>query len=95
MNRAALDSFRTKGCECLEDGDLDKLEQLQVPIPNCECERLKTLRETNLMGSNVNEGDFGRYVNLAARLCKVGNFYTSLSNITLLGGTLYRLQLHW
>ncbi len=79
MNRA--DSFRTKGCEYLEHGDLENLEELQVPIPNCECERLKTLRETNLLGSNVNEGDFGRYVNLAARLCKVCNSYTSLSAV--------------
>jgi hypothetical protein len=51
--------------------DAAALVALKVPIPACECERLDLLRETELLDSQVNESEYARYTNLAARICKV------------------------
>ncbi len=40
-------------------------------IPLCDREKIMLVRETKLLDSQVNEGDFGRYTNLAARMLKV------------------------
>ncbi len=50
--------------------DARELGELQVPVPQCECERLKILRETRLMDTE-DETDYNRYVQLAARIFKV------------------------
>jgi hypothetical protein len=56
----------------MDQDDVNRLKELKVPIPGNEKDRLKTLRETRLLDTESNEGDYGRYVNLAARLFKVG-----------------------
>ncbi len=55
----------------LSEQDLSALQRLNVPVPTCECERIGLLRESHLLDSEVNEGDYARYTNLAARIFKV------------------------
>jgi hypothetical protein len=55
----------------LNRDDLHELQNVSVPVPTCECERLRLVRETRLLDTTTNEGDYGRFVNLAARLFKV------------------------
>ena len=62
--------------------DLLNLQSLQVPLPMCECERITLLRETHLLDSEVNESDYARYTNLAARIFEAPIALVSLMDVS-------------
>jgi hypothetical protein len=72
----------------VDQNDLDELKQLKVPIPTNEKDRLQTLRETRLLDSEKNEGDYGRYVSLAARLFIVSSSIKLLIGFKLIDSEL-------
>lgn len=45
---------------------------LQVPVPENEADRIKVLRQSNLLDSDRDDGVFDRFTALAQRLFKVG-----------------------
>lgn len=51
--------------------DKKKLDALIVPITKNEIERIKTLRQTNLLDSALSEEEYDRYTFLAARIFDV------------------------
>ena len=72
------DSYTLRGDETLQSRDLlakdlCALQKLTVPVPKQEVTRLKLLRETNLLDSAVNEGDYQRFTSLASRVFKVSS----------------------
>jgi hypothetical protein len=63
-----------KLCYCqleLTDEENKVLNQLSVPIPNDEVERIQVLRQTKLLDSDSNEESFDRFTMLAKRLMNV------------------------
>jgi hypothetical protein len=57
----------------LSSEDLLKLQLLEVPIPNSERERIKILRQANLLDSDPNDLAFDRLTRLASRIFKVNS----------------------
>jgi hypothetical protein len=54
--------------------DFEKLAGLKVPIPNCELDRIKVLRESNIFDTSAEE-KYDRHVALACRIFKVSKTY--------------------
>lgn len=55
---------------CLLD-DYAALAGLAVPVPNRERNRLRIVRESNILDGNVTDEDYDRLTALAARVLKV------------------------
>ncbi len=65
------------------EADETLLNRVCVPLPSCEGERLRLLRETKLLDSLPNEVEYQRLANLAARIFKVhtANFITKANDV--------------
>jgi hypothetical protein len=59
----------------LSSEDLLKLQLLEVPIPNSERERIKILRQANLLDSDPHDVAFDRLTRLGSRMFKVSSLY--------------------
>ena len=55
---------------CLTKDDKEALENLTVPIPECENDRVKILRQTKLLDSE-DDSSFDRFTSLAQRIFNV------------------------
>jgi hypothetical protein len=62
--------------------DCEALRKLTVPIPQGELQRLQFLRETQLLDSVENEGDFARFTSLACRVFKTPIALVSLIDVS-------------
>ena len=55
----------------LTEEDLHALESITVPIPLNEGKRLKILRQSSLLDSNIMDPEFDRFTSLAHRIIEV------------------------
>lgn len=55
----------------LSDDDLRALQSITVPIPLNEGKRLKILRQSNLLDSDIMDPEFDRFTSLAHRILEV------------------------
>ena len=56
----------------LSQSDVNLIHELTVPVPSNEQERIKVLREANILDSDTDDTGFDRFTSLCRRIFQVG-----------------------